>query len=454
MPDAADLVALSRATSPTPDYAPDLRFARLFPYQHAAVSQEPYRKHMLLAHPPGAGKTPMALALASGVTLIVCPPSIAQQWARKHVEWTGSIIDVADRGMLVAKLLDGQSAIVPDSLVHLIPPFCRYDTLVVDEVHRLKTRDARRTKAIFGGREGRTVVQGVGQRSGRIFALTGTPLQNSPIDLYPFLALAAPTVASSFEAFTQRYCPPTTMNVPGSAYPIKRYDQKMQNLDELAFKLRATVMIRPPASECLAQLPPLIEDVYHLGGIEDPAKGELSIEQVADIFEGNQAPEQVKQAISLLRRETGLAKAKSLGLVNWISELIDGGERPIIWCWHQEVAAYLATKLELGLIHGGIAIAQREETIAAYIAGQSSGLALTIGAAGTGVDGLQRSGRLCIFVEQSYVPGDNEQAVGRLHRTGQTQGVRVVRVKTTLTIDRAIEAILRRKTTMIQETLR
>jgi SWI/SNF-related matrix-associated actin-dependent regulator 1 of chromatin subfamily A len=454
VPDALELAALSRAIAPPPDYAPDLRYARLFPYQHAAVSQEPYRKHMLLAHPPGAGKTPMALALASGVLLIVCPPSIALQWARKHVEWSGTQIDVADRGMLVAKLLDGQSAIVPDSLVHLIPPFCRYDTVIVDEVHRLKTRDARRTKAIFGGREGKTVLQGVVQRSGRVFALTGTPLQNSPIDLYPFLALAAPTVAPSFEAFTQRYCPPVSMSVPGSPYPIKRYDQKMQNLDELAFKLRATVMIRPPASECLAQLPPLIEDVYHLGGVEDPAKGELSIEQVADVFEGNQAPEQIKQAISLLRRETGLAKAKSLGLVAWLSELIDGGERPILWCWHQEVAAYLALKLELGLIHGGIPMLQREATIASYVAGSIPGIAMTIGAAGTGVDGLQRSGRLCIFVEQSYVPGDNEQAVGRLYRTGQTQGVRVVRVKTALTIDRAIEAILRRKNTMIEETLR
>jgi SNF2 family DNA or RNA helicase len=111
-------------------------------------------------------------------------------------------------------------------------------------------------------------------------------------------------------------------------------------------------------------------------------------------------------------------------------------------------------KLELGLIHGGIPMLQREATIASYVAGSIPGIAMTIGAAGTGVDGLQRSGRLCIFVEQSYVPGDNEQAVGRLYRTGQTQGVRVVRVKTALTIDRAIEAILRRKNTMIEETLR
>jgi SWI/SNF-related matrix-associated actin-dependent regulator 1 of chromatin subfamily A len=451
----ADLVALSRALTPSAAYQPPGAFTRLFPYQQAALEQAPLREHLLLAHAPGLGKTPMALAMLADDAVVICPPTIARQWAAKMLEWTGVTPELLVTGKAVADVARYRRGpvIVSDSLLHLIPSSVETTRLIIDEVHRFKSLDTRRSVYLFGGTYRSTKVVGLATRSERVIALTGTPLQSSPIDLYPLLRRCAPAIAPSFSAFTNRYCPVTEMRVPGAPWPIKRYDLKVQNLDEFAFKLRSTVMIRPPTAECQAQLPPLLEDSFWLS-VDDPAEG-IDDEQVIAVLAGDGvASEQSKTAMATLRRETGLAKARADVLLAWLRDLMEGGERPILWCWHQDVANYLGDYFHMPVIHGGVPMEVRHLAISAYQQGVGPGLVLTIGAASTGLDGLQHSGTLCVFVEQSVNPNDNEQAVARLHRTGQTRGVRVVRVRTRTVIDRSIEAILRRKIGVITETLR
>ncbi len=446
-----DRIAYSRAVAPSSLYKPDARFKHLFPYQHAAVEQAGFRQHMLLAHPPGAGKTPIALALVDvdDCVLIVCPPTIAKQWAARAKEWLGVTIPVYDSGNKVKGIRDFSFAIVPDSLIHHLPTNIHVDLLIVDEVHRMKGRETRRTMAVFGSK----INQGIAYRSGYVAALTGTPLQNSPVDLFPFLSVCAPSIAPSFKAYTERYCPPVEMKLPGVHFPVKRYDLNLQNLDELALKLRDTVMIRPPVEACLAQLPPLIEDEYVLDipASQDPS--ELTPDELADILDGTvSVSAEAAEHTASTRRESGMVKAQSPKFIAWLKDLIEAGESPLIWCWHQSVAEEIAGKLDCGFIHGGVSQPARDSLAMNYSRGGVP-LVLTIGSAGTGLDGLQRSGSLCIFVERDYVPSNNEQAVGRLLRIGQTRGVRSIVVRTTLTSDKAIEIILRRKINMTTQAL-
>ncbi len=451
----ADLVALSRALTPSAGFTPPGAFVRLFPYQQAALEQFPLREHLLLAHAPGLGKTPMALSLLAQDAVIICPPTITRQWVTKMQEWTGVRPELLTTGKAVsdrARYALGPT-IVSDSLLHLIPPSINTSRLIIDEVHRFKSLDTRRSVYLFGGTYRSVKITGLAARANRVIALTGTPLQSSPIDLYPLLRRCAPSIAPSFSAFTNRYCPVTEMRVPGAPWPIKRYDLKVQNLDEFALKLRGTLMIRPPTDACQAQLPPLLEDTFWLS-VDDPAVS-LDEERVVAVLAGTgEVSEQEKQAMASLRRETGMAKAHADTLLAWLRDLVEGGERPILWCWHQDVANYLGQYLTMPVIHGGVPMDVRALAISAYASGVGSGLVMTIGAASTGLDGLQHSGTLCIFVEQSVNPNENEQAVARLHRTGQTRGVRVVRVRTHTVIDHSIEAILRRKIGVITETLR
>ena len=453
MTDPATLVALSRAVHPPTGYAPPTGFERLFPFQQAATAQAPLRKHLLLAHNPGLGKTPMAMALSQGRFIVVCPPTLTVQWQTRIQEWMGGHVPILATGM-AAKNPPAGSFIVGDSLVHNVPPLTGCDNLVIDEVHRLKSREARRTLAVLGGIVERRKNYGLAHSANRVIGLTGTPLLNSPIDLFPFLSVTASAEIGDWDAFTQRYCPPVEMRVPGSPFPVKRYDQKMQNLDELALKLRGSVMIRPLPSECQIQLPEVVYDTYRLP-IEDPGRN-LSAEDLASVFDPGTADRVGtvdKENAARLRREVGEAKARAPALISWINDLIAGGERPVVWCWHTDAAACLAARLNAGLIMGGVPPIHRQRAIAQYISGESKCLVATIASAGTGLDGLQHSGSLCIFVEQSFSPGENEQAVARLHRTGQTRGVRVVVVRSTTTTDAGVAVVLRRKSTMAQEGL-
>lgn len=454
-----DLVALSHALTPPDGFVPPERFARLFPYQQAALAQAPLRRHILFAHAPGLGKTPLALAVlhsTHGDHLIICPPSIALQWSTRMHEWTGLLPEVLITGKAVQDVTryTRGPVIVSDSLAHLIPVTVQPSLLIIDEVHRFKSIDTRRSVFLFGGTYHSKKVDGIAHRAHRIVTLTGTPVHNTPVDLYPLLHVCAPHIAPSFKAYTERYCPPVEMRIPGAPFPVKRYDLKSQNLEELGTKLRGSLLIRPPTEACQAQLPALIEDTFYVH-IDDPARGmdEAKVLAVFDSGPVTLEDEVDVIAVATLRKDTGLAKAHSNALRAWLADLLDGGERPLIWCWHQEVAAAIGLAIDVPYIHGGVSMEQRQRHFDDYRLGKAKALALTMASAGTGIDGLQHSGSLCIFVEEHYNPSDNEQAIARLHRAGQTRGVRVIRVRSATLIDRSIQTILRRKTAMIGQIL-
>jgi SWI/SNF-related matrix-associated actin-dependent regulator 1 of chromatin subfamily A len=284
-----------------------------------------------------------------------------------------------------------------------------------------------------------------------VVALTGTPVLNGPVELYPLLHRICPDIAPSWAAYTQRYCPPVARYIGALNRSVLCYDQG-QNLTELGQLMRERVLVRPDAAMCRLQLPTLIRDDYRLR-IEDPSGGIFTAEELTAVFseEGAEAQERQDPMVAELRRLTGMAKAEAA--IPWLSDLIEGGEVPIIWCWHQSVAEHIANALRLRFIHGGVPFDQRRESIRQFISGEAKGLVCTIGAAGQGLDGLQASGSLAIFMERSYVPADNEQAECRLYRAGQTRGVRVVVVCTSAVIDHAIANAISRKTRTIQEIL-
>jgi SNF2 family DNA or RNA helicase len=78
---------------------------------------------------------------------------------------------------------------------------------------------------------------------------------------------------------------------------------------------------------------------------------------------------------------------------------------------------------------------------------------MSIASMGTGIDGLQHATDLCVFVEESFTPAENEQAVARLHRTGQKNPVRAIRITSNTTIDHVIRAANERKTTTAEGAL-
>jgi SWI/SNF-related matrix-associated actin-dependent regulator of chromatin subfamily A-like protein 1 len=109
---------------------------------------------------------------------------------------------------------------------------------VADEVHYLKSRDAKRVKTLVP----------ILQRSKRVILLSGTPVLAKPVEIYNTVKIIRPDVIPSFFNFAQRYCNPTQ----------GRYGMEYNGATctaELHFMLQSMFMIRRLKKDVLEQLP-------------------------------------------------------------------------------------------------------------------------------------------------------------------------------------------------------
>jgi SNF2 family DNA or RNA helicase len=93
---------------------------------------------------------------------------------------------------------------------------------------------------------------------------------------------------------------------------------------------------------------------------------------------------------------------------------------------------------------------QRDKTIEDFQDGKLKGVAATIQASGLGIT-LTRSHH-AIFLDRTYVPGDNLQAEDRVCRIGQDRGVIIIDVVCDHPVDLRVAQILHQKKRLIEAT--
>lgn len=113
----------------------------------------------------------------------------------------------------------------------------KFQSIIADEAHYLKSRDAKRTKTLLP----------ILQSARRVILLTGTPVLARPVEIYNLLKVIRPDVCPTFKEFTDRYCAPKLtrygIDYSGSACPL-----------ELHFLLQ-NIMIRRLKKDVLDELP-------------------------------------------------------------------------------------------------------------------------------------------------------------------------------------------------------
>ena len=130
----------------------------------------------------------------------------------------------------------------------------------------------------------------------------------------------------------------------------------------------------------------------------------------------------VRGQVSTVRRMMGIAIAPLAA--DYIEMLLDGGEEKIcVFAWHIEVLDILMKQLAKfsPLRIDGSTPPTRKPAIVKQFAQNGSRLLIgNILSMGTGTDGLQESCSRGVAAESSWVAGENEQAVDRLDRMGQS----------------------------------
>lgn len=401
---------------------------QLLPHQRIAASFLAERKSALLADGMRVGKTPSAIGGADLIgasdvlwlTRGAARPDHARAWKRfQTIDRPVAVLESGrDRPAAGVTICSYDLAAGP----LLDPLMRRYDAIVLDESHRLKSRDAKRTKAVYG-----EAIDGAGLMGCAPVAwhLSGTPAPNHPAELWPMLFAAMPEAIENpkkpgrpmrYWDFVARYCR-TQENWLGHTQIIGG-----KNLGELKAKL-APYMLRRRLDEVVADLPRLMVDTLPLQAtLRLPTGADIEIEKIKSILKmkGVGGLSALAKDGSNVNRLVGLSKAEAMGL--WVIErLEDNQDKIVLMAVHTEVVEALKKMLKRFnpvALYGGSTAVERREAVPTFMNDPICRVFIgNIDSAGEAID-LSVADEL-VMVESSWVPGINEQACMRVVNIGK-----------------------------------
>lgn len=421
----------------------------LWDFQRAGLDYALRRKNTLIGDQPGLGKTLTAICYANEINarhvLVVCPASIRRQWERRIREWSRMSWHHG-RGCIVHPILTGRRGVAPTSdyaatwnivsydlartpAIGAALARQRYDLIIFDEAHYLKTIDSKRTRAFFGGGETRSF-DAIATQAEHCLALTGTPLPNRPREIYTVArALCWDSIDwASEDTFRERFNPSIRMNgerADGTKYVY--VDERSGRHYELQNRLRSNFMVRHLKREVMTQLQLPVFDVIQLEETQ-AVKQALAAERLLDLDPGMflDSDFEVMGQVAVVRHQMGVAMAPQIA--EYVDMLIDGGEdKIVVFGHHVDVLDILEKRWAR---HGVIRIdgrdsgASKDRKIQQFIKDGSISICLgNMLAMGTGTDGLQAVAWHALIAEPDWTPGNNIQAFDRLDRGGQTRKV-------------------------------
>lgn len=200
------LEAANGAKNPAPvplDFPPEPEWpADLLPHQVEALHLAWGKPAFFFAHEMGSGKSRTWLELMRAYYKLgvisecwmVCPNSLIGNWHEQCALWTPELLTV----MKVYGILSLSAGRLPDELVALAKHAHSRLAVGVDESQRIKNSQAKRTK----------VMEVVGRHAGFRYDLTGTNITKGIEDLYSQYNFLDPNIIGykSFYAFRNRYC--------------------------------------------------------------------------------------------------------------------------------------------------------------------------------------------------------------------------------------------------------
>lgn len=434
--------------------------AELKPYQKTGVNFLHLNSRAILADEMGLGKSAMAIDAASGVKrIIICPNSIKWAWRNEIVKWSGDSFDsiiVYTGGALDPS--DGHKwYIINYEAMRLkrnqVLADFDWDTVIVDEAHRIKNRKAACTKAVKR------------IRGDNIYLLTGTPILNTPDELWSLLNYLFPKTYTSYWRFVETY-----MEVWDS--PWGKQLMGVRNLDYLAREI-SDIMLRRTKSEVIDQLP---EKVYvdipvQLLSEQRRAYNQMRNDFIADLNNTDilVAPTVLAQLTRLKQIATDpsivteggaevlIPSAKVKALKELVTDILaQPGKKVVIFSQWSRMVARLASELSAYnsvAYTGNTPDGAREQLINQFQTDPETRLFIgTIGAAGVGI--TLTAADTVIFTDKVWTPAYNVQAEDRVYaRMNDMHGATVISLTAEDTIEQRIEQLLQTKANIAEEVL-
>ncbi len=421
------------------------------PYQVKTLEEfKRMNNRLLCGHEPGVGKTLAECLIAAlfPTSAVLIVPSNKTDDFKKELQNGTDLVGVICKNSKhdVSKV---EILIISYELASTNRTFQtrKWDCMVVDEAHMLKTENAKRTLVILP--------MLIACKNVALF--TGTPQINRPSELFNLLQAVQPEKFKSRLEFTTRYC-------DGKLNELTKVWEETgsKNEAELSVILN-TYMYRVLKSEALPDLLDKIKMTerfeLELGdkfvAFQEKLK-ELKDQRPANRSEALKRESAQKRVASEYWRETGLFKAKFC--MDWVNEEIERypEDKFIIWCIHKEVVKEVSSRLKVPHItgDGDISKTKREKLLQPIISTTDPMRVaiLTMKAYGVGIT-LAPGPSRAIWIELDPTPAMMTQSEDRLHRMGTVKQVYCTRLYVPGTYDDNSNAKLRYKQKLIDKTV-
>lgn len=456
-----------------------------FPFQKTAIKFIHERESILLADEMGLGKTITVIGAINldeslKKILIVCPLSIKSVWRKELNGWMVRKLSIGEATADYCPARGHDILIIHYDIVHKYSTVLRkikWDLIVLDEAHYIKSRQSQRTKAIVGffNRSTKKWTHEPIEARKKLL-LTGTPIMNRPAELWPLVNYLDKDIFGKYDEFVETYCDTDPYRLD--------YDQEPRgysNLGRLNQLLKSSMMIRRMKEQVLPELPKKLRTILEVPATTRPQKEAVDLMSKAwgkyekDISalekqcklsvtarneeEYAMAVQQLTKAyniaffeMSSVRKQIGIEKVPIV--IDHLENLLATGQKIVVFAHHHEVMDLIKDHFgESVSITGKTPSRDRADIVDRFQNDPNVRLFIgSIGAAGTGI--TLNASSTAVFAELDWVPAKIDQAEDRLHRIGQNDNVLVHHIVFEGSIDARMAQVIVEKQSIVRSILK
>jgi non-specific serine/threonine protein kinase len=458
---------------PTPEgFVGELR-----PYQQRGVAWLQMLERLglgaCLADDMGLGKTATVLALLQnehlaavaaggkkgaaegGPTLVICPTSVAGNWARESERFTPDLTVLMHHGATRAREAAFEKAAAAADIVITTYALATRDRtvlakvpwrrIVLDEAQNVKNPEAKQTKAVRA------------LPSPRKVALTGTPVENHLGELWSIMEILNPSLLGSAASFRERFVIPVERFRDEEAaeqlrrltrpFILRRLKTDRSIVPDLPEKMEMNelcTLTKEQVTLYQAVVDDMLRRIDEADGI---ARKGLVLTAMLRLKQVCNHPAQFLGDGSALPGRSG--KLERAGEI--LDEVLDSGERALVFTQFAEMGSLLVEYLSAHLgcrisyLHGGVPRRQRDDMVAEFQdpAIDVPIMVLSLKAGGTGLN-LTAANHVIHF-DRWWNPAVENQATDRAFRIGQRKDVLVRKLVCAGTLEDRIDQLIASK---------
>lgn len=312
--------------------------------------------------------------------------------------------------------------------------------LVLDESHRIKTPDAKVTKALLKLRN----------EARRRFILTGTPVANKPEDVWSQIYFLddGKALGETFEEFRERYC------LAKGGY--RSVDDIRDRLSDIAIRRLKDHAVELPSKETRRVF-------VDLSGRQASMYAEMrnELELWVRSLDGDEVLQKADAILARLVRLAQLASnpalldadyqespSKFLRLDELLREYLSSSDRKVI-IWSSFVGNVKSISQRYAeyspvMLHGQMTNTERDASVISFR--QDSSVRLLVANPAAAREGLTLTeANVAIYTDRTFNLVDYLQSQDRIHRISQTQPCEIVLLLARATIDEFIDYSLEQK---------